>query len=73
MNKDKNQIIENINDISRRMGIAQKAGNPYVYIYLFKERASIVEGLEAEGYKFVWDDEHEFVVDILGGSYEEEA
>ena len=40
---------------------------------LFKERASIVEGLEAEGYKFVWDDEHEFVVDILGGSNEEET
>ena len=72
MNKDKNQIIENINDIFRRMGIAQKAGNPYVYIYLQKERASIVEGLETGCYKLVWDDEHEFVVDILKGSNEEE-
>lgn len=72
MNKDKNQIIENINDISRRIGITQKAGNPFVGIRLYKEMASIVEGLEAEGYKFVWDDEHEFVVDILGGLYEED-
>ena len=73
MNKDKNQIIEKLNDISRRIEIAKTAGNPYVGIRLYKERASIVEGLETEGYKLVWDDEHELVVDILGGSYEEES
>lgn len=72
MKKDKNQIIENINDITRRMRIAQKAGDLFVGIRLYKERESIIEGLKAEGYKFVWDDEHEFVVDIIGGPYEKE-
>lgn len=72
MNKDKNQIIEKINNISRRMRIAQKAGDLFVGIRLYKERKSIVEGLKAEGYGFVWDDKYEFVVDILGGPYEEE-
>lgn len=72
MKKDKNQIIENINDITRRIEIAKTAGNPFVGIRLYKERESIVEGLKAEGYKFVWDDEHEFVVDIIGGPYEED-